>query len=147
MFSDINGQTDIKLFIYNLSSMEEVSKQLAKYHNLMTCDIHSGNLIVDKDSDIIVVDTTHFIFEEYNDPITTFRYNMKALANTVLYEIFKNIDIKDSRINQLYLNAILDGKCKPSYVLYETLRKLEIEMKSEVNTYEEFTQGLRLIKK
>ena len=143
----LSEDTNMKLLACSLDNLEKEIRDISKEYSLVMFDLHSGNVIVDNNSSVNVIDTDEYIFDYYVDTYESYRYNIKVLANTTLYTLFKNIDIKDDNINKYYLQAILDGKCKPSYVLHEVIGLMEKEMKSEVTTFNEFTQGLKLIKK
>ena len=145
--SNIGGETLMKEFVSSVDNVEKESKSLAETSHLMVCNTHYKNVILDKKSRIKIIDTTDFIFDDYNEDYKIYRHSIKELSNAILYPLFKSINIKDPKLEQYYLDAIIYGKCKSSYVLYEALNKMEKECGSEIKTYDDFEKGLRLIKR
>ncbi len=138
---------DIEGCIKSIDGIENEMKMFAKDYNLLVHDLHHENMLFSENGGVKVIDTDLYEFDYYNEPFDVYKHNIKELANTILFLLLSGDNFKDEDINKYYNQAILYGKCKPSYVLYEVLNQIERELREKVSTYEEFTSGLKLIKK
>lgn len=141
------GSMNIEGCIKSIDGIENEMKMFAKDYNLLVHDLHHENMLFSENGGVKVIDTDLYEFDYYNEPFDVYKHNIKELANTILFLLLSGDNFKDEDINKYYNQAILYGKCKPSYVLYEVLNQIERELREKVSTYEEFTSGLKLIKK
>lgn len=141
------GEMNVLECINNVDRIENEMKGFSIDYNLLAHDIHDKNMLFSVDGSIRIIDTDLYEFDYYNEPYVVYKHNIKELANTILYILLRGNDFKDDSISNYYNQAILYGRCKPSYVLYDALTQIERETKEKVTTYDEFTKGLKLIKK
>lgn len=146
----IEKNVNIKTFISSLNSIEKETKNLTKDHLLKMMDIHGGNIIISPEDTIKLIDVSLWEFDKGNDPYYVYRHNIKELANAFLYEMLTSLHFGafiNDNLENYYLQAVLSGKCLPSYVLFEAVKLMEKELKEEVRTYEEFSEGIKLIRR
>ena len=141
------GSMNIVECIDNVDGIENEMKRFSIEHNLLVHDIHDKNMLFGEDGSISIIDTDSYEFDYYNESYDVYKHNIKELANTILYMLLRENDFKDDSISNYYNQAILYGRCKPSYVLYDALAQVERETREKITTFDEFTQGLKLIKK
>ena len=144
--NDLDKKVDIRRLFSLFDSLEKEIKEYTTEEGLLFEDIHDDNILFSKDGKLKVLDVDLYKFSIYEEPIMIYKSNMKELGNCILPIFFKKIRLKDEKLQRYYLSCILDGKVKPSYILFEALNSMEKEMGS-VNTLGEFDKGLKLIRK
>ena len=151
---------NISTFIKELDLLEKEIKLLTLQYKYLLRDIHDENMIYTDNNKFIIYDNDNNVFNpldelafqyKYNmdelrfmpseDDVYNYKDNMKEIGNTILPIMLDKIVISDY-IKKLYNMCIIDGKCKPSIVLAETLN--ELEKNNRIETVNEFKKTLKL---
>ena len=142
---DIDGLLNIKEFIIKLDLLEKEIKALTKEHGLLIRDIHPFNIILTLNNELKVIDNDNDVINSLDDFYENYKSNMNELGEAILPFILRGGDLISENVNKLYIECILQGKCKPSIVLYEAIKVIEEYKKEEINTLHDMHEGIKLI--
>lgn len=144
--SELESTTLLRDIISMVSMIEKDMKRLT-YEGLMFTDLNTNNIIFKKDKTPKIVDTD--LYESTYDDFfgEMYRENIKELSSSIISDVIRGGFTESHDLNGYILDSLVHGSVLPSNVLEEVMLYIKSKTGIDVKTYEEYKNGLKLIKK
>ncbi len=137
--------TDMNKLLAAICILEKDTDRLSEEH-IQIKDMKGGNTLYTYDNRIKVIDTDLYGFIANANYNNIQNGNMQEIAYLISTAVIKRNErqFKSTRLLNLY-NDSYYGKVNPSCFLFEIMEEIRRVSKEEVETYQDFYRGMRLI--